>query len=61
MRSGLLLSRMSGGDRKDGRISRDFFCVGRSTGGEFLRGRCAESALFSEQRNNTVNYDFLDA
>lgn len=38
-----------------------FFCVGRSTGGEFLRGRCAESALFSEQRNNTVNYDFLDA
>ena len=36
MRSGLLLSRMSGGDRKDGRISRDFFCVGRSTGGEVV-------------------------
>ena len=59
MRSGLLLSRMSGGDRKDGRISRDFFCVGRSTGGEFLRGPTWMSqppALFSEQRNNTVNY-----
>ena len=37
----------------------EIFFVGRSTGGEFLRGPTWMSqppALFSEQRNNTVNY-----